>query len=337
MRTWPKQILTAVQRFFDFLIEVTPLWCHLVFFVIVVCASGLAYFVLTPYGHGMGHDFQKLENPTIWEGLYFSIVTVSSLGYGDIHPMGFSRTLACIEVLFGLTFMGVMVAKLTSRRLSYHVQRLFSSDAQRRLDELAVQLEPLETELRDRMKKLGAAFQTTPGGLQATLQAKTAARRSFQESLRKLHAPSETLAGYLAHELGQTGFFEIAPVIAVRRVVFAVEKNLFGLGQLVISLSAEARTNVLDPETRQRITDTLSHSVNICNLIDHHGRDREAKQCALRIRDICMKVSQGYFSTPAPLPAAEQPDQVVPVADEPAEIATPEAITNNDTDHPNPR
>lgn len=38
--------------------------------------------------------------------LYFSVVTASTLGYGDLSPHGLARLLACIEVVEFLTIIG---------------------------------------------------------------------------------------------------------------------------------------------------------------------------------------------------------------------------------------
>ncbi|MFB0552317.1 MAG: ion channel [Phycisphaerae bacterium] len=38
--------------------------------------------------------------------VYFSVVTASTLGYGDLSPMGLMRVLACVEVVEFLTFIG---------------------------------------------------------------------------------------------------------------------------------------------------------------------------------------------------------------------------------------
>lgn len=42
--------------------------------------------------------------------LYFSIVTWTTLGYGDIHPATASKLLAASEALFGYVFMGLYLA-----------------------------------------------------------------------------------------------------------------------------------------------------------------------------------------------------------------------------------
>jgi hypothetical protein len=51
-----------------------------------------------------------------WDALYFSFVTITTLGYGDIQPLGFSRVIAATEsiwgLLFGIALLGRFVASL---------------------------------------------------------------------------------------------------------------------------------------------------------------------------------------------------------------------------------
>jgi len=41
--------------------------------------------------------------------LYYSVVTFTTLGYGDIHPLGYSHFLASAEALTGAFFMALFV------------------------------------------------------------------------------------------------------------------------------------------------------------------------------------------------------------------------------------
>ena len=79
-------------------------------FILAVFICALAYWKLSslPSGHGIG------ENISLWDAVYFSVVTISSLGYGDFQPKGISRLFATIEVLWGLVIIGLGVAKLAS-------------------------------------------------------------------------------------------------------------------------------------------------------------------------------------------------------------------------------
>jgi Ion channel len=73
--------------------------------------------------------------------LYFSVVTFTSLGYGDIVPRGMGKILACGEVTLGLAFLGVFIAKLTSSKQSYHLAQLYARDAQQRLEDFSTALQ----------------------------------------------------------------------------------------------------------------------------------------------------------------------------------------------------
>jgi voltage-gated potassium channel Kch len=55
-----------------------------------------------------------------WDALYFSFVTITTLGYGDIQPAGFARVIATMEavwgLLFGIALLGRFVAALPADR-----------------------------------------------------------------------------------------------------------------------------------------------------------------------------------------------------------------------------
>ncbi|RSD30034.1 ion channel [Vibrio pectenicida] len=87
-------------------------------FLILVCA--LAYFFLdTTSAHPIyeelsGWQFYLFE---FFNSLYFSVVTFTTLGYGDISPVGFARFVAALEAFLGsftmALFVVVFVKKMT--------------------------------------------------------------------------------------------------------------------------------------------------------------------------------------------------------------------------------
>lgn len=85
---------------------------------------------------------------TWWDALYFSIVTVSSLGYGDYRPIGPARAFAGAEVLIGLVSLSLFIGKLASDRQSALIKLLYSSDHERRLQAFASDLEEYAKRIR---------------------------------------------------------------------------------------------------------------------------------------------------------------------------------------------
>lgn len=87
---------------------------------IVLC--GLAYFFIGVSDAGqlvkVNASIGLQENiMSLFKGLYFSVVTFTTLGYGDLVPLGYSRLVAAIEAFAGsftlALFVVVFVKKMT--------------------------------------------------------------------------------------------------------------------------------------------------------------------------------------------------------------------------------
>ncbi len=65
-------------------------------------------------GQITGSPYQQLQ-----DFLYYSFVTLTSLGYGDITPVGATaRALSTLEVIFGQFYIAILVAALVANYLS---------------------------------------------------------------------------------------------------------------------------------------------------------------------------------------------------------------------------
>ncbi|MAE68400.1 hypothetical protein CL635_01150 [bacterium] len=80
-----------------------------------------AYFGLSYVGGGIEHAPTSLANiadPLLRfaNALYYSIITATSTGYGDITPVGFSKVLASMQSISALLVFAIFVTKLVSHQ-----------------------------------------------------------------------------------------------------------------------------------------------------------------------------------------------------------------------------
>lgn len=74
--------------------------------IIEVWIFGFGYYFLINFtGHGKIIDATQVEHNAFVDMLYFSFISYTSLGYGDIVPTGPVRFMAGTEALLGLVFI----------------------------------------------------------------------------------------------------------------------------------------------------------------------------------------------------------------------------------------
>jgi voltage-gated potassium channel len=87
-------------------------------YLLIGVVWSLFYLLLTFFD---ASAFKGLENTVgigDWNYIYFSFVTLTTLGYGDISPVnGLARALAYLEAVCGQFYMAVLVASLVSAHL----------------------------------------------------------------------------------------------------------------------------------------------------------------------------------------------------------------------------
>lgn len=113
----PYRLVTKRLNFFERLIQSSYSQLFILWIVVNTLFAAL-YFVLLTY--------QPTHAPTIsrdlplWaqalDSVYFSIVTATTIGYGDIIPLGFSKLFAMIQSTSALLIFTVLVGKLVSQR-----------------------------------------------------------------------------------------------------------------------------------------------------------------------------------------------------------------------------
>jgi voltage-gated potassium channel len=104
------------------------------------------------------------EYPNIWVGMWWSLQTVTTVGYGDVTPKEtIGRLVGALVMLEGIAFLAIITAAITStfvaraareREMAEGAEEAqFEARVETRLDELSGRFDQLETMLRESGKR----------------------------------------------------------------------------------------------------------------------------------------------------------------------------------------
>ena len=297
-------------RVISFVVDESPLWSWIAAFLAIIVVFGFLYTYLSPLGHGMVDANDVVQDVDFWRGLYFSVVTISSLGYGDVHPAGAAKALAGVQVLLGLGFIGVIIAKLTSKPLSHLVSRLFVSETKRQLNHFKILFDTRRSDLNALLEEVNHVYQQTPGQASSRTVDSDQVERTLKKSLDRLFESSSELHDYIQAEGIHRSYFLLAPTSSLLQLAEAIENAFFFLGQSIVSLPVESTpsilNNILTYTNRRAIDNVINMQRATCEMIVDGVRiDEPVREAFGRISNLCTNIS-GYL-----MPIREQPDQLI--------------------------
>jgi Ion channel len=141
---------SASVRFVDALADRTVAELFTLWLTIVV-ACGLAYWLLeraAPLSLSTGAVGIGTGARGLLSAVYFSAVTATSVGYGDIVPTGLARVLAIAESMAGLILFGCVVSKFVSRRQEQLIDNIHHIAFEERLGRVRTNLLLVRAELQ---------------------------------------------------------------------------------------------------------------------------------------------------------------------------------------------
>ncbi len=63
----------------------------------------------------IAHLIDRTDFPTFGTGVWWAIVTLATVGYGDVVPhTAWGRVLGSVVIIFGVTFLSILIAMVTS-------------------------------------------------------------------------------------------------------------------------------------------------------------------------------------------------------------------------------
>jgi hypothetical protein len=180
--------------------DLAALW----FGTILVCAG--VYWALSAFSMGGLRE----EGQVIGGGLhglltsvYFSFVTATSVGFGDVVPLGAVRSVAIAEAVVGLLIFGAVVSKLVSRRQEQVIGEIHRIAFEDRLERVQTDLHSVLMEMQtiaQQCKTAGANVDQIRARLESASGIALAELRTIHDLLyRPQSLPEESmLEGILA-------------------------------------------------------------------------------------------------------------------------------------------
>ena len=142
MRRLDNSVLDLVQR--RSTLQLFLIWIG------TILLSGFAYWLGALIGeHGLLEGGRPVgaDPHGFASALYFSFVTGTSVGYGDIVPVGVARVIAVAEATTALLVFGAVVAKFVSHRQEELVSEIHRVTFEERLDRVVTNLHTVISEI----------------------------------------------------------------------------------------------------------------------------------------------------------------------------------------------
>ncbi len=140
-------------------VQIVYLWASIgvgfaiLYYLLSFTPQNTLLFLAKPINHGAS-DFLTV--------VYFSFVTLTSTGYGDVVPLGISRILAVIEIFLGLVVFGFLISKLVSARQEKIIEELYDSSLEEKVSKIRTTLYIYRTNISRLIQRIEATRRVKP-------------------------------------------------------------------------------------------------------------------------------------------------------------------------------
>ena len=293
---------------------------YLLSFVAIVVVFGVIYAFL-PSSHGLEPREPSSLPSEILRGLYFSIVTISSLGYGDLQPVGLSRAFAGLEVVMGLALIGIMIAKLTSERVSHLVSSIYVSDAQRKLNQTASLFNVAGYDIQHTSQALSIHYQQVPQAPQDEAAGAALTQEysdsdlkdvkvQFNSAVSDFRKCTREFRDYLFQATDRGRYLQLIPDFTLENLAKAMESALSALNRSIITLYSSSDSDTMDPTLlgvpRAYLSEIVEIHKRASNLIASESKNGTISSAYQELSELCDNISVALGQ----VPEEEAPDQL---------------------------
>jgi len=182
-------------------------WSIVAAFGGIILGSAILFYIGSQNGWGIKPTFTVSSgasaeniavNASFLDCLHFSVVTISTLGYGDYRPESYGRVVAAVEVVSGIVLMGLFVSRLVSRQQDRFTRRLVTGQLNREIQDF-----------RDSLSDVLLAFRNAP-----PIELERASEILFRAS-----GLSQSIGRYWRHEAQEPDLADIIQIRAAGRLL----------------------------------------------------------------------------------------------------------------------
>lgn len=129
-----------------------------VLWITIVVLFGLVYMLVS---RSYGTLASTIPGSTgtinsLLDSIYFSFITATSTGYGDIVPMGLSKVIAFVEVIVGLTIFALVTSKIVGIKQERILREIYEISLQEKVNRIRSSLFLYRSDVSQLMDKVEA-------------------------------------------------------------------------------------------------------------------------------------------------------------------------------------
>jgi hypothetical protein len=133
-----RKFRSPVEKVVIFLDRISFAHVFLLWLVIILVYAAIYYFLSISPANALNYRGVGISRnlPGLFNSVYYSFITITTTGYGDVSPNGLSKLFAILEVVSGVILTGVLISKLIGVKQERILEEVYDISYEEIIDRL---------------------------------------------------------------------------------------------------------------------------------------------------------------------------------------------------------